>query len=560
MLGGWPFGLAFWPLEVAFGPIVAWNVLLLVTIAGAGLLTYAWLRTLALPPAAAALGGLAFAIAPYRLAQSGGHLLGWVALALPLALLALERSRSARSPLAAHGWGALAAAALVTIPLSGQLHLALGALPLVGAYAALRYRLATTAWTLAGALASVGIGLLIRYTLIAGSSQPEGRSLDEVDAFSAEWGDFLDRWGRPSSEDFVYLGWLTPLLAAAGIVALWRGGRRGLAVFLGIATVVPVLLALGTNIPLYATLWDALPPFRFPRAPGRLLPVAVLALAALAAVAAGRLIARAGRWSAAAGAALLALVALDLGALPLEPAAADPANTAYAALRTAPPEARQLELPLFAPGVHFGSVYDYYTLQSRRERPGGYSTLAPAVPYRFAATLNRLSCGAWLPGDRATLERLGVTRILFHAGLYRHAEHPGAWFAWLGLVEAGYRPVARGGAVTLFAPGEGPVSPPPVAEPPRDAPVLCEGWRGRAMSELQATLWLYGAGELELRVRTPGRWWLGLFVDGRPTGTRAVAGSGTLRARLDGLGWHALLVSAPQPGLRLETVRAVETR
>jgi hypothetical protein len=557
VLGGWPFGLAFWPLEAAFGPVLAWNVLLLATIAAAGLLTYAWLRTLALPPVAAAVGGLVFAIAPYRLAQSGGHLLGWIALALPLALLAVERSRSARSRRAAHGWGALGAAALVTIPLSGQVHLALGAVPLVLAYAALRYRLAATAWAVSGALASIGVGLLVRFTLIAGSIQPEGRSLEEVDAFSAEWGDFIDRWDRPSSEEFVYLGWLTPVLAGAGIVLMWRGGRRGLTAVLGLAAVVPVLLALGTNFPLYSALWEALPPFRFPRVPGRLLPVAVLAFAALAAVAAAWVIARAGRWSAAAAAGLVTLVSLDLGALPLEPAAADPDNAAYAAVRAAPAAARQLELPLLAPGVHFGSVYDYYALQSRRERPSGYSTLAPASPHHFAAAFNRLSCGAWLPGDRATLEGLGVTRILLHAGLYRHAEQGGAWFAWRGLLEAGYRPIARGGAVTLFAPGEGPASPPPVAEPPRERPALCEGWIAETTSERKATLWLFGEGQAELRVRTPQRWGVRLWVDERLAVTRPIAGSGTLTASLVGEGWHALLLGAPEPGLRLETIRLV---
>src|SRR5687767_15947957 len=29
VLGGWPFGLPFWPLEAVFGPVVAWNLLLL---------------------------------------------------------------------------------------------------------------------------------------------------------------------------------------------------------------------------------------------------------------------------------------------------------------------------------------------------------------------------------------------------------------------------------------------------------------------------------------------------------------------------------------------------
>ena len=82
VLAGWPFGLAFWPLDAAFGPVVAWNVLLLGMIVAAGLLTYGWLRELQLPPGAASIGGLAFALAPYRLAQSGTHLLGWIAVLL----------------------------------------------------------------------------------------------------------------------------------------------------------------------------------------------------------------------------------------------------------------------------------------------------------------------------------------------------------------------------------------------------------------------------------------------------------------------------------------------
>ena len=44
-------------------------------------------------------------IAPYRLAQSAGHLLGWIAVLLPVALYAFERSRAASSRAAAHAWG-----------------------------------------------------------------------------------------------------------------------------------------------------------------------------------------------------------------------------------------------------------------------------------------------------------------------------------------------------------------------------------------------------------------------------------------------------------------------
>src|SRR5206468_7359891 len=127
-------------------------------------------------------------------------------------------------------------------------------------------------------------------------------------------------------------------------------------------------------------IWHHFPPLRFPRVPGRLLPIADLALAALAAFAVADLLRRASRRGVALGAALILLVALDLTVQPLSATAADPNNAAYQALAAAPP-GRVLELPLFEPGVHYGSVYDYYQLQAARERPGGYDTLAPKAAF-----------------------------------------------------------------------------------------------------------------------------------------------------------------------------------
>ena len=336
VFGGWPFGLAFWPLDALFGSVPAWNLLLVLVAVACGLLTFAWLEELDLPPWSAALGGLAFAVAPYRLAQSGPHLLGWAAVFLPLALLAVERSRRVLSPTAAHAWGGIAALALVSIPLSGQLHLALGALPFVLLYALVRFRGTTAIWVGVGVLAAVGAGFLVNATTIAGSTEAGARPLSEVATYSADWLDFVSRGRRGGFEQFVYLGWLTPLLAAAGLVLLARR-RLALAALLGLGAVVPVLLALGTHFPLYELVRDALPPFRGPRVPGRLLPVADLALAALAAVAAAFLVERvqSGR-RAIVAAALVVLVAADLTVFPLHSSAADPDNESYALLDRSP--------------------------------------------------------------------------------------------------------------------------------------------------------------------------------------------------------------------------------
>jgi hypothetical protein len=548
-LGGWPFGFPFWPLEAAFGPVVAWNLLLLAVTVAAGVLAYLWLSELALPPAAAALGGLAFAVAPYRLVQSGGHLLGWIAVLVPLALWAFERSRRAESRRATHAWGALAAAAVVSIPLSGQLHLALGVLPFVAAYAAVRYARVPAFWAWGGVLLAAGAGLAAEALVIAGSSASEGRQLAEVAQYSADGADFASRWRLDGLERFVYLGWLTPALALVGLVLLVRRGRPWLAAVLAVAAVVPALLAVGTNLPLYETLRDVFPPLRYPRVPGRFLTLANLALAALAAVAAAGLLARLrpGRRALAAG-LLLALVAADLLVFPLRSSRADPGNAAYAALDEAP-AGRVLELPIFERGKgQYGSVYLYYTLQAPRERPTGYA-LAPEETFEFTARFNRLDCGVWLPGDRAALERLGIRYVVWHGGLYEQSRTPGASFALESLGPAGYRPVAEDGVVRLFAGGGGGSPSPPAGLAPGE-PVLCDGWEDGELALDEGALWLYGSGSTVLELEAAAPTLVTVFVDGRPLAPRTVAVRESVRVDLGGEGWHALLVRAA-PGLRL---------
>jgi hypothetical protein len=546
VLAGWPFGLVYWPLGALFGPVVAWNLLLLGTIVVAGLLTYLWLRALELGPWAAAIGGLAFAIAPYRLDQSAsGHLLGWAAVFLPLALLGIERARVASTPSRAHGWGALTASALASIALSGQLHLALGAVPFVLAYALVRRRTIPLFWTVAGSAAAAAVGLIVRYTLIAGSAEDQGRSLADVRRFQAEWADLFNRWHRPGSEEFVYFGWLTPVLAVVGLVVLWRG-RRWLALLLGLGAIVPVLLALGTNLPTYSVLWHALPPLRFPRVPERFMPVADLALAALLAFAVAELVRRAGRRGMAVAAGLLVLVALDLGTQPVSATAADPDNQAYAALEPG----RILDLPLFDPGIHYGSVYDYYELQKPRERPQGYNTLAPRSAYSFAFTYDRISCGIWLPGDEATLERLGVTNVLLHAGVYEQSSDRSAWFAWRELQQQGWAAVEQGGAVTLFKRGTTSLGP-TVPQPAQDEPVFCQGWRDGRTTELQAPFWLYGRGPFTLTFTTEEPIRATIIADGRVAYDDHVDGRGVVHLDFSEDEWHPVILNGTSPGLSL---------
>jgi hypothetical protein len=427
-LQGWLFGLPYWPLHALFGAVTAYNLFLLLTFVAAGALATWWLRELGLPRGAAVVGGFAFALAPYRAAQSTGHLLGPISLLLPLSLLLAEKRRLAA-----------AALALAAIPLSGQTHLALGAIPLVVGYAWIR-GIGRRALLLA--LPAILAGLLVQQVVIEGSIAGGGRSLASVDRYSASWSDLVDRTLDGGVERFVFLGWLLPLLALAGIASLWRG-RRSLALLLGIAALVPAVLALGTTTPLYAPLWHVFPPLHYPRVPERLMPVACLALAALAAYAVARV--RPARTGTAPFVALALLaLALDLRVQLFGSVQADEDNRAYAAIRS---DGRLFELPVFRPDTHYGSVYLAYAMQSPRERPQGYSTVGPTEADRVARRTRPLSCG------RGPIPP-GISFVAVHRGLYAQSGYFGAGCAEAAersLTQRGWRLLGRDGAVAVYA-------------------------------------------------------------------------------------------------------------
>jgi hypothetical protein len=488
---GWPFGFVFWPLGAAFGLVAGWNVLQLLLYTLAGAFACAWLRELGLPRGPALAGGLVFAIAPYRVQQSVGHLLGPISILLPLSLWAFERARRGSG-----WWLVLSAAALASIPLSGQVHLALGAIPFALAYAVCRTReRRLLIGAAAGTVAAIAAGLLVREALIKGSTESGGRKLAEVTFYSAHVSDLFSRHldhGR--SEQFVFLGWATPLLAVAGLILLVRARRYALATVLALGAAIPVVLALGTNTGLYSPLWHALPPFRFPRVPERLVPIACLCIAALVAFAVARV------RTVLAAAAAIAIVFVDLHVhVYRESAPGRPELVAYTGAGTV------LELPVFDPSVHFGSVYLWYDTASQRERPGGYSTTAPQAAKRISDRLQRLNCGDWSGGTADVLDRLGVRAVALHLGLYDRGDAAGeaAWFAWQSLLAHGWSVQRAAGPVWLFE--RMPIGLlPQLPAPNPTTPVFCQGWygdtgNGRYMSETHAPLWVYGNAKLRLR-------------------------------------------------------------
>jgi hypothetical protein len=405
-------------------------------------------------------------------------------------------------------------------------HLALGAIPFVLGYAFCRThdrRLWLGAG--AGAVAAIGAGLVVRQTVIEQSTQSGGRSLGEISHYSAHAGDFVSRHiDHSRSEQFVFLGWATPLVALAGLVLLIRARRYSLAVILGLGALVPIVLALGTRTPIYAALWHALPPFRFPRVPERLLPIACLCIAALFAYA----VAQSRRTIVVVLA--VALLFVDLHAhIYGKSAPGDPVGAVPSAA------GRLLEVPVFDPGVHYGSVYLWYDTAAQRQRPGGYSTTAPRSAKTVADHLERLNCGDWSDGMAGELKRLGVGSIALHRGLYvRNPAVPSTgWFASRELLAHGWQVQRTAGPVWLFERGGIGIAPKRV-EPARSLPVFCQGWfadtgSGRYMSETHAPFWIYGSGTLRLKL-APSPLKPRVTIDGRPG------------YELNSKGWHLVTV------------------
>jgi hypothetical protein len=545
-LGGWPFGLPYWPLAAIFGSVLAWNLFLLLTYLAAGGSACLWLRELGLERGAALAGGVLFALAPYRVAQSAGHLRGPVSVLLPLALWAVERARRG-----SRWWVVAAAAAIASIPFSDA-HLALGAVPFFFLYAICRTRdPVALAGAALGVLGAVGAGALVEHVAISGSISSGGRSLREVTHYSADWLDFVTRHRRHGLESFVFLGWLTPLLALVGLAVLVRTRRIGLAIALAVGAVVPVLLALGTHFPLYSTLWHHFAPLRYPRVPERQMPIACLAIAALAAVAAARIARSFPRQATACYLVAVVALAVDLRVEVYDEAASGPGKRAYAALRPQPP-GRLLELPVLHPGVDLGSVYLYYDQVARRERPGGYSTVAPKRAALLALRLQPLNCGEWRPGSERLLRRLGVRYLAFHAGLLGDR----AWFAWGALGDHGWGGLARDGGVTTLARGRR-FGAAPVRAPERDV-VFCESLSGGSPRFRHAAFWARGSAlRVTLSTRAPDR--TTFTVGGRVRSSVRVTGPTTVRFGLGRRGWHLVGVDVVRTdrGLRLDSVRSV---
>jgi hypothetical protein len=335
LLGYAPFGM------IGEGPVAAvvrYNILFVLAYALALFGAYALVRQLGSGRTGAAVAAVAYAFAPWRLAQAGHlHVMSSGGIALSLAMLARGHGWSLRHgyrPERRHtGWilaGWLVAAWQLTLgfgiglPFMYVLLLICVATPIVWfirrPFAGKRpFGFKLIFANIGGGLlfATVGLLMALPYLKVVELHPNAERSPQEVAQFSSPLRGFFTApaeswlWGERHAEARALLPWhpeMTLLpgfmlvgLAAAGLIfSIWRVRTR---ILLAAGVALTVILCMGTEFadggrPGYMTLYDLLPGWNGIRTPGRLVLWTTLLLGILAAGAVSAFVERAGELSA----------------------------------------------------------------------------------------------------------------------------------------------------------------------------------------------------------------------------------------------------------------------
>ncbi|MFH0789909.1 MAG: hypothetical protein V2B13_20145 [Pseudomonadota bacterium] len=284
------------------------------------------------------------------------------------------------------------------------------------------------------ALIGVGLGLgistaylmHIKTTVFLPSLAGKGRTLAEVFIFSPKLSN-LFFWQDINSERFVLLGWGLIVLAALGLIPLFRSqtknpGHLALAGFLAFWALILTLGPTLTYFPLYQFLYTHFPFFNYSRVPGRFVMVGFIFLCLLSGMALASFretLAKKGwvrlrRWLP------LLIIPLVLGEYhtyrPIGLCQLIGGHGSYEPIAKNLQKGRRvLELPIWPGDSHQSSLYEYTVSRTGKPMINGY---APVVYRDYIEKvfwpLFPLNYGELTPRQLRSLNQLKVDLITFH--------------------------------------------------------------------------------------------------------------------------------------------------
>ena len=398
-------------------PLLVYNLTLLAAFVASGVAAYALVQHLTGSTAAAVLGGMVFAFAPYRM-EHFDHLELQFAFWIPLAALAWHRAAEGDRLTDHLKVGAFTAAQILSSIYYGIFLLTwLGVITVVWHVRAPRRAARALVLSLALPLAVIAIySVPYQHSHKAVGDRPRA----EVADYSARPLDFLSTpannwlygptapWG--ANERHLFPGVMALALAVAG---LWGTADPRLRIH-GVGLVFSLVLALGFNAGLYTLLYDWVLPFRGLRVPARAGILVLLGIAVLAGAGFSRVLRRA-RSRAVSG--LLAATVIGASATEYYQTPAlvevDPTPSAfYASLRQIP-GAVVFEWPVTVPArldLTYDVHYMYRSTQHWRPLLNGYSG---NYPRPYLELLNEMRSFPRASALRY-LRRRGATVLVVH--------------------------------------------------------------------------------------------------------------------------------------------------
>ena len=409
-------------LAVGIHPVLAYNLVMILSFVASALAMYLLAERLTGSPAAAFVSGLLFGFYPYRF-EHYSHFELQMTYCMPLALLALHRFVTTARTRDAVAFALLAAAQLY----SSMYYAVFFTVYVTALFAALCWltRPALQRMLVPGAIAGA-LALLLALPLARtySSAQLGDREVPTVTYYSATAADYLRAhprsatWGNRTlpgrmPERALFPGVMILLLAAVALIPPLGVTRAAYAV----ALLVAFEMSRGFNSVFYPYLYDWLPFIRGLRVPARASILVGLTLALLAAFGVRRLSAGRSPWlQRAVLAALVVAIGVDLRpTLRLEPVWLEPPP--IYGLVSGAHDVVLAEFPFggnptrFTPNV----PYMYFSLWHWAEMINGYSGHYPPGQVDFEVALQRFP----EPAAIDLLRARGATHVTINCALYR---------------------------------------------------------------------------------------------------------------------------------------------